>query len=49
MPPAAYIADEPPVKAILTGYRHYDYERIFAERIPQICTNCTTLRVVEFK
>lgn len=45
----SYIAGEPLVKAILTGHMHYDYESVFAERIPQICTNCTTLRVVEFK
>ena len=44
-----YIAAEPLIKAILTGHMHYDYESVFADRIPQICTNCTTLRVVEFK
>lgn len=45
----AYIADEPLIKAILTGHMHYDFESVFADRIPQICTNCTTLRVIEFK
>ena len=44
-----YIAGEPLIKAILTGHMHYDFESVFAGRIPQICTNCTTLRVVEFK
>ena len=45
----AYIAGEPLVKAILTGHMHYDYDSVFAGRIPQLCTNSTTLRVVEFK
>lgn len=45
----AYIAGEPLIKAILTGHMHYDYDSVFADRIPQLCTNCTTLRVVEFK
>ena len=44
-----YIAAEPLVKVILTGHMHYDFESVFADRIPQICTDCTTLRVVEFK
>ena len=43
-----YIAGEPLVKAILTGHMHYDYDSVFADRIPQLCTDCGTLRVVEF-
>ena len=43
-----YIANEPLIKAILTGHIHIDYESVFADRIPQICTACSTLRVIEF-
>ncbi len=43
-----YIANEPLIKAILTGHMHFDYESVFADRIPQLCTDCCTLRVVEF-
>ena len=43
-----YIAGEPLVKVILTGHMHYDYDSVFADRIPQLCTDCGTLRVVEF-
>lgn len=44
-----YIADQPLIKAILTGHMHYDYDSVFAGRIPQLCTDCCTLRVVEFQ
>ena len=44
-----YIAQEPLIKAILTGHLHINYEGTFADRIPQIVTGCTTLRVVEFR
>ena len=44
-----YIADEALIKVILTGHMHYDYDSVFAGRIPQLCTDCGTLRVVEFK
>lgn len=44
-----YIADEPLFKAILTGHMHYDFDSVFADRIPQLCTDCRTLRVVEFR
>ena len=43
-----YIANEPLVKAILTGHMHFDYDSVYANRIPQLCTACRTLRVVEF-
>ena len=44
-----YIANEPLIKAILTGHMHFDYDSVFADRIPQLCTDCRTLRVVEFR
>ena len=44
-----YIAKEPMIKAILTGHLHFNYEGTFANRIPQIVTDCTTLRVIEFR
>lgn len=44
-----YIAQEPLFKVILTGHMHYDFDSMFADRIPQICTDCGTLRVIEFK
>ena len=44
-----YVSKEPLIKAILTGHLHFNYEGTFAGRIPQIVTDCTTLRVVEFQ
>lgn len=44
-----YVAKEPMIKAILAGHLHFNYEGTFADRIPQIVTDCTTLRVVEFR
>ena len=43
-----YIAREPLVKAILTGHLHFDYESMYAERVPQIVTGIETARVIEF-
>ena len=43
-----YIANEPLVKAILTGHLHYNYEGTFAGRIPQIITGCEDIRMVTF-
>ncbi len=43
-----YIAKEPLIKAILTGHMHFDFDSIYADRIPQLCTDCCTLRIVEF-
>ncbi len=43
-----YIAKEPLVKAILTGHLHFDYESVYAERVPQIVTGIETARVIEF-
>ncbi|MCQ2435381.1 MAG: metallophosphoesterase [Clostridia bacterium] len=39
-----YMAHEPSIKAILTGHIHFDYEGVFAGRIPQIVTGCGSVR-----
>ena len=44
-----YVAKEPMIKAILAGHLHFNYDGTFADRIPQIVTDCTTLRVIEFR
>ena len=43
-----YIAREPLIKAILAGHQHFDFESVYAERIPQIVTGIETARVIEF-
>ena len=43
-----YVANEPLVKAILAGHLHFDYESMYAERVPQIVTGIETARVIEF-
>ena len=43
-----YIAREPLVKAILAGHNHFNYESVYAGRIPQIVTGVTDGRIVEF-
>jgi hypothetical protein len=43
-----YIAREPLVKAILAGHLHFDYESMYAEKVPQIVTGIETARVIEF-
>jgi len=43
-----YIAEEPKIKAILTGHLHFTYEGTFADRIPQIVNGCTDIRIIEF-
>ena len=43
-----YIAKEPLIKTILTGHMHFDFDSTYADRIPQLCTDCCTLRIVEF-
>ncbi len=43
-----YIESQPLIKAILTGHMHYNYESVVVDRIPQILTGCTDIRVVEF-
>ncbi len=42
-----YIRKEPLIKALITGHLHYNYEGLFTERIPQIVTSCTDLRLIE--
>jgi 3',5'-cyclic AMP phosphodiesterase CpdA len=43
-----YIKNETQIKAIIAGHLHKDYEGVFADRIPQIVTSCTKLRMIEF-
>ena len=43
-----YIAKEPLIKYILTGHQHFDFESVYAERVPQIVTGIETARVIEF-
>ena len=43
-----YIADEKLIKGIIAGHEHINYEGLFAERIPQIITGCSDVRVIEF-
>lgn len=42
-----YIGKEPAIKALITGHLHFNYDGIFAGRIPQIVTSCTDVRLVE--
>ena len=42
-----YIAEEPLVKAILTGHLHINHEASFANRIPQIFTGDRAVRLIE--
>ena len=43
-----YIKNETQIKAIIAGHLHRDYEGVFGDRIPQIVTSCTKLRLIEF-
>jgi hypothetical protein len=43
-----YIKNEMQIKAIIAGHLHKDYEGMFADRVPQIVTSCTNLRLIEF-
>ena len=43
-----YISSEPQIKAILSGHLHFNFEGKVADRIPQVVTGCTTVRVIEF-
>ncbi|MBQ8716327.1 MAG: metallophosphoesterase [Clostridia bacterium] len=43
-----YIKNETQIKAIIAGHLHKDYEGVFGDRIPQIVTSCTKLRLIEF-
>ena len=35
------------IKALITGHLHFNYEGVFADRIPQIITSCTDIRLIE--
>ena len=43
-----YIAQETGIKALITGHLHFNYEGVFADRIPQIVTSCIDVRLIEF-
>jgi len=43
-----YIKSETQIKAIIAGHLHKDYEGVLGDRIPQIVTSCTKLRMIEF-
>ena len=43
-----YIRKEAAIKALITGHLHFNYDGIFADRIPQIITSCTDVRLIEF-
>jgi 3',5'-cyclic AMP phosphodiesterase CpdA len=43
-----YIASQPLIKAVLSGHLHFNFEGTVADRIPQVVTACTTIRVIEF-
>ena len=44
-----YIKTQPLIKALITGHLHFNYEGTFADRIPQIVTSCTDLRLIEIE
>ena len=43
-----YIISQPLIKAIVSGHLHFDFESKVADRISQVVTGCTTVRVIEF-
>ncbi len=43
-----YIAGEAGIKAVVAGHLHINYEGTFADRIPQIVTDCPDIRIIEF-
>jgi DNA repair exonuclease SbcCD nuclease subunit len=43
-----HIKAQPLIKAILAGHLHHNHNGAVGDRIPQIVTGCTTLRIVEF-
>ena len=43
-----YIAEEPCIKAVLTGHLHMNYEASYADRMPQIFTGHEAVRLIEF-
>ena len=42
-----YMKEETAIKALITGHLHFNYDGVFADRIPQIVTSCTDVRLVE--
>ena len=44
-----YIANEPLIKAIIAGHLHFNYEGVYAERIPQVIISCTDMRLIEIQ
>ena len=44
-----YIREEPLIKALVTGHLHFNYEGLFAGRIPQIVTSCVDVRLLEIE
>lgn len=44
-----YIKKQPTIKAIVAGHLHFNYEGLFDERIPQIITSCTDVRLIEIE
>ena len=42
-----YIKAEPAIKALITGHLHFNYEGVFADRIPQIVTSCIDVRLIK--
>jgi hypothetical protein len=43
-----YIKNESRIKALITGHLHINYECLLNDRLPQIITGCTDLRLIEF-
>ncbi len=43
----AYIKNEPLIKAIVAGHIHLNYRGYLTDRIPQITTSCTDIRILE--
>ena len=42
-----YVKGEDLIKAIIAGHLHFNYEGIFGDRIPQVMTSCTDVRLIE--
>ncbi len=42
-----YIKNQPLIKALITGHLHFNYEGVYADRIPQIVTSCADARLIE--
>ena len=42
----SYVASQPLIRLILTGHIHFDYEGVFAGRIPQLATGIGSMRKI---